>query len=244
MRHLLLYLAYPPRQRRRSERRRGLLHRLVSAAAFVPVTAPKKAIGWAVEKSARGAVHLLGWEDGDFDDQEAADDDDDDEDDSGAYQRRRRTLSGTKTQWPRGLPAPPLASSSSPASKALPGSFVSVSERQSVRTVGPVEQTFMSTPGSNDDDDDDVGTAAETSAPRRAGLGGGAASGRGTSTLAARSHLVAAGGPSAARGVPVRAGGGAGGGFSYSDRRGAAGAGAGAAVASPGRAGVRLVSAH
>ncbi|GAA5968127.1 hypothetical protein JCM8115_001748 [Rhodotorula mucilaginosa] len=238
VRHLLLYLAYPPRQRRRSERRRGLLHRLVSAAAFVPVTAPKKAIGWAFEKSARGAVHLLGWEDGDeFDYQQAADEDED-EDDSGAYDGCRRTIIGTKTQWPRGLPAPPLTSASSPASKALPGSFVSVSERQSVRKVGPVEQTFTSTPGGDDDEDDDVGTAAETSVPRRTGLG---ASGRASSTLAARSPT---GEPNTARGVPVRASGG--GGLSYSNRRSTAGAGAGAAVSSPAvaGAGIRLVSAH
>lgn len=209
----------------------------------MPVTAPKKAIGWAVEKSARGAVHLLGWEDGDELDYQEAADDDDDEDDSGAYEGRRRTISGTKTQWPRGLPAPPLASS--PASKGLPGSFVSVSERQSGRIVGPVDQTFTSIPG-GDHDDDEVRTAAETSAPRRAGLGG-RNSGRASSTLAARAHLAAAEGLSAARSGPVRAGG-AGGGLSYSNRRSVAGAGAGAgaAVSSPAvaGAGIRLVSAH
>lgn len=199
----------------------------------MPVTAPKKAIGWAVEKSARGAVHLLGWEDGDeLDYQEAADDDDDY---SGAYEGRRRNISGTKTQWPRGLPAPPLA----PA-KALPGSFVSVSERQSVRTVSPVKQSFMSTLGGDDNDEDgDVGIAAETNIPRRA-----------SSTLAARSHLAAAGGPNTTRGVPVRAGGAVGGGLSYSNRRsshaGGGAGGAGAAVSSPAvaGAGIRLVSAH
>ncbi|GAA5869002.1 hypothetical protein JCM3774_002444 [Rhodotorula dairenensis] len=221
VRHLLLYLAYPPRQRRRSERRRSLLHRLVSAAAFVPVTAPKKAIGWAVEKSARGAVHLLGWEDGSFDGHEDSDDDnDEDGDDEDQAARRRRTISGTENGGRRGLPAPPMLTSTTSIPlppKVVPGGFVPVSERLPLRAV-PF-RTVEESPAP---------TAAEragmdfTAGLRQTGLG-----------------------PSPRDPLPVRAGGAA---ISYSARRTASGTAAAPVVHNGGRAGggagARLVSAH
>lgn len=226
VRHLLLYLAYPPRQRRRNERRRSLLHRLVSAAAFVPVTAPKKALGWAVEKSARGAVHLLGWEDGGSDGQEGSGDEDEDGDDEDQTARlsRRRTISGTESGRRRGLPAPPITSSSSMLSsstshdsKLLPGGFGPASERLPPRTVPFATMKGSPQPMAAEQAGVSVTASAGT---RQAGLG---ATPRGA--------------------VPVRAGNA---GVAYAPRPAARGP-----VAAPvghgngsGGAGVRLVSAH
>ncbi|GAA5976552.1 hypothetical protein JCM10908_005542 [Rhodotorula pacifica] len=228
VRHLLLYLAYPPRQRRRDDRRRSsLLQRLVSAAAFVPVTAPKMAFGWAVEKSARGAVHLLGWEDGDSDQDEAEREADEDGEDG--RQRRIGSNSGYKTKWPRGLPAPPSTSSIPQGSKPqLPGSFAtSVSDsKQASSRVAPdyglasvVEDSSLAPTNL----EAEVATP-DRSAPRRAGLG----------RTIAPSVLQPAGSAYARAALPVRAGG-ANAPYTTTRRTASSGGGGG---------GARLVSAH
>lgn len=86
----------------------------MSAAAYVPVTAPTQALGWAVAKSAQGAVHLLGWEDGDDEDElseaEGGEGVWEDSDEEGKKERNRRRQgkkrSGQASGRPRGLPAP------------------------------------------------------------------------------------------------------------------------------------------
>lgn len=135
VRHLLLYLAYPPRQRRRHERRRSMIGKIVSAAAFVPVTVPKKAVEWAVEKSARGAVHLLGWEGDEYvdhDDSESEEDEDELDRSRSARQSRKR------------LPAPPMQVANGSKS-LLPGSFVSETRSDSF-TRASGEQRHSTTP--------------------------------------------------------------------------------------------------